>query len=247
MRFLALTLITALAATPVLAQDDLPEDILEEEEIRRYTVEVIIFSYEEDVAVGSEIFPPDEPPEELSEELPGDELLDETVAIEEPVSEEEAQEEESLELRVVLLPEEEFTLGDVAAKFELLDVYETIMHFGWTQATYPDEETLPIELRVFGDPPPGLDGELTLYLSRFLHLVVDLELEAPGQSLENFGDEPDPFEPRTFYRIQEDRIFKSGDIRYFDHPRFGVVAKITRVEEEEANEKETPLFGRQSQ
>jgi hypothetical protein len=270
MRLLATILISVLVAALALAQDELPEELLEEEDIRRYTVEVIIFSYEEDVAVGSEVFPPDEPPEELPEELleelAGDAPLDEPAAIEEPVLEETAEEEdESLELRFVLLPEEEFTLGDVAEQFELLDVYETIMHFGWTQATYPEEETLPIELRVFGDPPPGLDGNLTLYLSRFLHLVVDLELEAPGQSPEYFGDEPDryeapgrspgffgdkpdAYEPRTFYRIQEDRIFKSGDIRYFDHPRFGVVAKITRVEEEEEEgEEEVPLLGRQSQ
>ena len=135
---------------------------------------------------------------------------------------------------------------DIARKFALLDVYETIMHFGWTQVTIPEEEPLPIELRVFGNPPAGLDGQFTLYLSRFLHLIVDLELEAPGQSRTFFGDEPDPYEQRTYYRIQEDRIFKSGDIRYFDHPRFGVVARITRVEETQEDE-ETQLLGRDSQ
>ena len=48
------------------------------------------------------------------------------------------------------------------------------------------------------------------------------------------------------YAIREDRIFKSGDLRYFDHPKFGVLAKITRVEEEpeEALESaETELLG----
>jgi hypothetical protein len=30
------------------------------------------------------------------------------------------------------------------------------------------------------------------------------------------------------YRIYEDRIMKTGDLRYFDHPRFGVVARVTR-------------------
>ena len=35
------------------------------------------------------------------------------------------------------------------------------------------------------------------------------------------------------FRIQEDRIVKNGETRYFDHPKFGVVAKVTRVEEEE--------------
>lgn len=31
-------------------------------------------------------------------------------------------------------------------------------------------------------------------------------------------------------RISEDRIVKNGDLRYFDHPRFGLLAKITRIE-----------------
>ena len=42
--------------------------------------------------------------------------------------------------------------------------------------------------------------------------------------------------PAVQFRIQEDRIFKNGDLRYFDHPRFGVLAKITRVEEAEEEE-----------
>jgi hypothetical protein len=33
------------------------------------------------------------------------------------------------------------------------------------------------------------------------------------------------------FRIQENRILKNGELRYFDHPKFGVLAKVTRVEE----------------
>ncbi len=36
----------------------------------------------------------------------------------------------------------------------------------------------------------------------------------------------------VFYRLREDRILKTGDIRYFDHPKFGVIAKMVRIEEE---------------
>jgi hypothetical protein len=45
------------------------------------------------------------------------------------------------------------------------------------------------------------------------------------------------------FRIAEDRIFKSGDLRYFDHPKFGVLAKISRVEEPEDDEAEAGLAG----
>ena len=63
-----------------------------------------------------------------------------------------------------------------------------------------------------------LDGSLTLYLSRFLHLVVDLELGAANAT-------------PVFYRIEEDRILRNGELRYYDHPRFGLLARVTRVEE----------------
>ena len=111
---------------------------------------------------------------------------------------------------------------------------------------------MPIELRILGEPPDGLNGTFTLYLSRYLHLVVDLALDAADESDEavevddsifSFGDSrqryDDAFEMPTLpvrYLIQENRIFKNGDLRYFDHPKFGVLAKITRVEDDEEDE-----------
>ena len=77
-----------------------------------------------------------------------------------------------------MLDEADFQLGDIMDRMKRLDVYEPIMHFGWTQATWPDEQTEAIPLQRLAPPPAGLDGALTLYLSRYLHLVVDLQLEA---------------------------------------------------------------------
>ena len=102
------------------------------------------------------------------------------------------------------------------------------MHFGWTQSTRPEELTRPIQLSSLSTPAPGLDGTLELYLSRFLHLVVNLEMEAERVDETDFVDNSAP----VYYRIQEDRIFRSGELRYFDHPKFGVLARVTRVEAE---------------
>ena len=128
------------------------------------------------------------------------------------------------------------------------------MHFAWTQVTVPEEETLPIELPALAEPPERLSGTFMLYLSRYLHLVVDLtldELHANGEPVAIdepsfvYGDNrfgtgyAEAQAPTVRFRIQEDRIFKNGDLRYFDHPKFGVLAKITRVEEEE--EEEDPI------
>jgi hypothetical protein len=226
----------------------------EETEHPRYTVEVIIFEYAEEVSVGTERFLPDEPPpksDDLAEEelVYGDELTAPPVADDqlEPAGPE-----------FVVHVEEELTMGDVASRLERLDVYRPVMHFAWTQVTRPEEETQPIELRALAEPPVGLEGSFTLYLSRYLHLVVDLSLEQqPGFSDPVTIDEPAPvysdgrggagydaLQPSPVrFRINEDRIFKSGDLRYFDHPKFGVLAKITRVEEPEDEEPEPALVG----
>ncbi|MBT8443569.1 MAG: peptidoglycan binding protein CsiV [Gammaproteobacteria bacterium] len=234
------------AMTAVQAQDDLTG---EPSEIRRYTVEIIIFRYAQDVSTGSEEFNLEKPAEPNLE--PGDE----PVMIDGEVLEEiELVSRIYRDIEFTLLPEYEFTLDDIASRLGRLDAYEPLMHFAWTQATWPDEGTLPIELSMMGQPPTGLSGTLRLYLSRFLHLVVDLELEAPrelarpgvgSEAMLNYGDyrsldeSGSLNEPYDFgtplpvrYHIDENRIFKSGELRYFDHPKFGVLAKVMRVENE---------------
>ena len=143
-----------------------------------------------------------------------------------------------------------------------------------------------LALETFDVPPYGLEGELTMYLSRYrrLHLVVELELAADREASDEFGDgldtgfgnesarepddpyrtgpavrqEPDPVpiytdrrfgsswetfpeveEPRyapLTYQISEDRIVRDGEVRYYDHPKFGVIARIARIEADEEEE-----------
>jgi hypothetical protein len=294
MKKLTALLAGLLFASLALAQDDTGDtEATAEEPQRRYTVEVIIFAYAEDVSVGTELFLPDEPPpvedllldedgnpvvpDDLQEDIPV--FGDDVVVAEDAEAEEDAPptwvvvraldpdveatrspvltagDKETNPFQLVLLTEDEFTLTDAADRFELLDAYETLMHFGWTQPTFPEEETPAIELPLLAETPPGLNGALTLYLSRYLHLVVDLALDAPetfdaevvdDESFFDFGDRrprhENDFEtgtPAVRFRIQEDRILKNGELRYFDHPKFGVLAKVTRVEEPEEEEPES--------
>jgi hypothetical protein len=242
-----------LVAVGALAQEVDPN--VEQPEIRRYTVEMIVFSYAQNVSAGSEVFLADEPPpveliledELLSEigveeipEVPTDEMLEEGL-------DGEGLDEEFDPYKLVMLAEEEFILLDVAERLDRLDAYTLLMHFGWTQPTVPEEETESLPLDSFVQPPEGLEGNISLYLSRYLHLAVNLQLQAPiaienDDSLQQdepndyYGDYDDYEENRPLvypvqYRIEEDRIFRNGELRYFDHPKFGVLAKITRAEE----------------
>jgi hypothetical protein len=246
-----------LLASGVLAQD---ATLIEEQpDPRRYTVEMIIFSYEQNVSVGSEVFVADEPP---PIDLGGDgDLIEEIEPIDTIApSLEEMEERGSRKFEIVMLPEDDFALLDVFDRLDRLDAYQPLMHFGWTQAMYPDEETEARPLSSFLTPPAGLDGDLTLYLSRYLHLAVNLQLDAPtpeateatrdlGSFSDSYSDSFTDFSDNTAlvypvrYRIEEDRIFRNGELRYYDHPKFGVLAKITRVEEGESEKFEEELLG----
>jgi hypothetical protein len=235
-----LAIVAALLPAALFAQDELiDEEIVP---IKRYTVEIVVFSYLEDVSVGTEVFPPDQvsPPMDDIEEI--------------VVKERTRRHPDAIGLEPVLLTEEDFTMHNVIEQFELLDAYETVLHVGWIQAGFPQDDTEPMELSRFGVPPAGLEGSFTLYLGRYLHLVVDLAMDAPVEEEEfvaeiepyyYFGDSRLQFTPQieaeegpVRYRIQENRIIKNAEVRYFDHPKFGVVAKVTRLEEPEEEAEE---------
>jgi len=244
---IAACLLSLAVFLPASAQE-LPDAVSEDPEIRRYTVEVIIFKYAQEVSTGSEVFIVDEP--ELQDDLGGD-FQDDRPIIQEPGP------EPLPDTGRVRLDRSDYQLDEVLDHLRRIDAYEPVMHFGWTQATWPEEQTEAIPLSRFARPPEGLDGSLTLYLSRYLHLVVDLRLEAPtsmkfnAHEQERLGDTRTVGElldvvnaqPSVFYQIQENRILKNGELRYFDHPKFGVLAMVTRVEEEEEDPETGELLG----
>ena len=215
--------ILTLLASLAVAQEI---EIVEEAEVRRYTVEIIIFSYAQDVGTGTEIFVAEKnDPDMLFTDVP-----EPTPDLPEPIT-------SVLPTVVEPLAREDFSMRDIYDRIRRLDVYKPLMHFGWTQQMLPEDETMPRPLSSFATPPRGLEGDLTLYLSRFMHLEVDLKLESPGTSWTVGNDE---FSEPLRYHLSEDGIIKNGELRYFDHPKFGVLAKVVRVEEQE--EPDDPLY-----
>ncbi len=230
----------SLLLLPLLTAGAFAQDASDDEavDVRRYTVEMIIFSYAQNVSAGTEVFVPDEPP--AGEFVFGDEVLEEI-----PLLERERTHPGAKKYEIVMLPEEDFGLVDIFERLQRIDAYRPLLHFGWTQPTYPADDTEPRPLSSFVTPPEGLTGDLTLYLSRYLHLAVNLQLEGaakPGVYRDEFSVLSQPIH----YRIEEDRIFRNGELRYYDHPKFGVLAKITRAQEqavEEAAADDTELLG----
>lgn len=64
-----------------------------------------------------------------------------------------------------------------------------------------------------------LDGILRFYLSRFLHLELNASFQPQAATI---GSDAAPS-----YVISEQRRIKSNEVHYFDHPKFGVLVKVS--------------------
>lgn len=230
----------------------------------RYTVEVIVFTYGDDGSAGNEVFAPPQavlPDNErrtapdgevpvfadtLPSDIAGDRSAGETALREVPAR---------ARIEMQRLAPENFLMQDTYRKLSSLDAYRPILHAAWTQTTQEKALSPALPLRSLSDPPLGLDGTIRLYQSRFLHLDVELTLDAAQETLRgtatdrliagtrNHSGAQSPDEsvaesaverigPPVRYRIAEDRIMHAGDVRYFDHPRFGMLARVTRTDAE---------------
>lgn len=115
----------------------------------------------------------------------------------------------------------------------------------------PPEDTLPEPVRYY-----ALDGTVSLLRSRFLHLVLDLQLREPLQAppgeletqavhalLPGVADQgqavPAESQPEQFrvYALKQRRQVRSDRMEYFDNPVLGVLAWITPVVLEEPRER----------
>ncbi len=253
----SLTVIAAALAASVLGLS--PAGAQETDELpRQYTVEVIVFTYEQEVSTGNEIFLPDEPepatqsimPDFFIPGFPGNDpgAVEGSVIEPEPIDEEEQPVETialpmaQYEPEYLLTPEPELGMQEIADTLRRLPVYRPILHTSWTQDALPEEDAIVMQLDMLDEPPEELTGSFKLYLSRFLHLVVDLEYEIENGPRAPVAIETPPggslMNDDVRFRIDEDRIFRRGETRYFDHPKFGVVARVTLVEEPEEDEEE---------
>jgi len=152
--------------------------------------------------------------------------------------------------RFMPLPEEELELGEVYRRLGTTEGYEPLLHVAWQQPGYEPEAARPLDLSRLAELPDGLQGEVRLYRSRFLHLELNLELWSeprrprsapetatpaplfPDRGRTDAGEPLDALEP-DIYRLSERRKLRSGELHYYDHPRYGVLAKVTPVEAEE--------------
>ena len=133
-------------------------------------------------------------------------------------------------------------IGKAVAVLETNDKYQVLTHKRWVQ-TADARSSSPV-MRIT-DQAGDLDGTVVFYMSRFLHVDVDLLLkDQPGQKTETVSandvqpvavsssaaDATTSNNQELVFRIDESRRIRSSQMNYFDHPKFGVLLIITPME-----------------
>ena len=108
-------------------------------------------------------------------------------------------------------------LDDSYAALSKDPAYKPILHVAWIQPVVDGVQSAPVHIQ-------GTDGKLSGYVQIIqglgLQMMIDLELTA------NSGD---GFVKSGVYRLNEKRAIKLNEVYYLDHPKFGVVAKISSL------------------
>ncbi len=93
--------------------------------------------------------------------------------------------------------------------------YKPILHVVWIQPTVDGGLSAPVHIQ---SSDGKLNGYVQMLQGQGLQMTVDLELTAnPGDGSVKSG----------VYRLNEKRAIKLNEVYYLDHPKFGIVAKIS--------------------
>lgn len=159
----------------------------------------------------------------------------------------------------VRLPEAKAGLASVKAVLERSPRYQVIKHLVWQQPGLSKRATKPVRVHggidyaaaypermqaaygpngtggVVPITPPRrldeLDGTLAVALGRYLHVYADLVYRRPTMMERTLGeDETLRSKELVDFTLRGHRRVRSGELHYLDHPRFGVLVKITAVE-----------------
>ena len=102
--------------------------------------------------------------------------------------------------------------------------FRVLAYYSWIQAADAKSASKPIALRgTRTKNPDELTGTMRLYLSRYLHLDLNLNYEEKTTE----GGSPGVDTGLIAYRINEQRRVKSQETHYFDHPKFGALIRLT--------------------
>jgi len=107
------------------------------------------------------------------------------------------------------------TLNDSLAALSKDSVYRLMLHISWIQPA--GDVVAPVHIQTADGK---LNGYLQMQHEQSLQMTVDLEY---------LSNQSDSSGKTIIYRLNEKRPIKLNEIYYLDHPKLGVIAKISAL------------------
>lgn len=139
-----------------------------------------------------------------------------------------------------MLPSSSYKLGGVNKVLKLSSEYRPVHHVAWQQPELTTSRAIKVHIK---NPDAKIDGSVNLRGGHLLHLDVDIAyfVDLFTESVTSFTEEEgvvvegseEIVMSGTYAQMKETRRIKLNELHYFDHPLFGVVMRVTRLEVEE--------------
>ena len=122
-------------------------------------------------------------------------------------------------------PREDSDLSKAKEVIEKDGNYRIMVHKHWVQDADAPGDAAMVRLNT---EDGELDGTFKFFMSRFLHVDLNLLYKEPeSKSMFQAGN---PDNTNISYEIREQRRVRSNEMQYFDHPKFGVLVQVKQVE-----------------
>ena len=211
-------------------------------------IEIIIFEYLDHNSSGNEVFNKIEENYQLEKEIPNNQNQEDT-SIEIGLLTSEFKEVSislvptARQIALKISQRKSLNMSAIYNRLNRLRVYEPVIWGGWEQRLTNEQNAFPVNLRSIKNTLGKFDGNIKFYESSGgrLRLSVDIEMyEKIEISANESGGEQHEQQINT-YKISNDKEMRYDELRYFDHPKFGLIAKIQKQEPSELIQKLTEV------
>ena len=122
--------------------------------------------------------------------------------------------------RIEVLGEDGWQLASAEAALKASASFTPLAHL-LLAAVVPQNGRTTAKLEELLAPGTPLAGSIAIQRSQYLFLAVDVDYQSPEGAL---------------YPLRERRRLKFGETHYFDHPAFGLIARVTAPRGNQAND-----------
>ena len=146
-----------------------------------------------------------------------------------------------------MLPSSSYKLGGINKVLRLSRGYRPVHHVAWQQPELTKSKAKKVHIK---DPEAKINGTVNLRGGHLLHLDLDISyfvdlftesvisftkenMSVASEDEEEIEVDEEIIMSGTYAQMKETRRIKLNELHYFDHPLFGVIMRVTRLEVEE--------------